>query len=140
MSAHSISSSGLEEGTIEVDCVSLDDYFKNHNHKIDFIKIDVEGFDGNVIQGGQKILSESKNLNILTEFHSKLLKNSDMSPKEFIELIEKNKFVIYDTADDEIIITDFLKLSKKFDKEKYYNTDLFCTRLENLPSLIPENS
>ncbi len=135
MAGHRISNSDSQENTIIIDCVSLDDYFKNHYQKIDFIKIDAEGFDGNVIQGGQKIFTESKNLNMLTEFHSALLKNSDMSPKQFIELIEKNNFIIYDSRDDKFLATNFQELSKKFDDDKYYLTDLFCTRLEKLPKL-----
>jgi FkbM family methyltransferase len=135
MAGHRISNSDSQENTIIIDSVSLDDYFKNHDRKIDFIKIDTEGFDGNVIQGMKKIFAKSKNLNMLTEFHSALLKNSDMSPKQFIELIEKNNFTIYDSRDDKFLATNFYELSKKFDDEKYYLTDLFCTHLEKLPKL-----
>ena len=135
MAGHRISNLDLDETTIKIDCVSLDDYFKNNMHNIDFIKTDAEGFDGNVIQGAQKILLESKNLNMLTEFHSKLLKNSDISPKEFIELIKKCTFTIYEIMDDKFIETTFVKLSEKFNDETYYLTDLFCTHLENLPIL-----
>jgi FkbM family methyltransferase len=135
MAGHKISNSDSQENTIIIDGVSLDDYFKNHDQKIDFVKIDTEGFDGNVIQGGQKTFAKSKNLNMITEFHSALLKNSDMSPKQFIELIEKNNFTIYDSIDDKFLATNFYELSKKFDDEKYYLTDLFCTHLEKLPEL-----
>ena len=125
----------MDETTIEIDCISLDDYFKNNIHKIDFIKRDAECFDGNVIQWAQKILLELKNLNMLTEFHSKLLKNSDIAPKEFIELIKKFTFTIYEIMDDKFIETTFVKLSEKFNDDAYYLTDLFCTSLENLPTI-----
>ena len=72
---------------------------------------------------------------MLTEFHSKLLKNSDIAPKEFIELIKKFTFTIYEIMDDKFIETTFVKLSEKFNDDAYYLTDLFCTSLENLPTI-----
>ena len=35
--------------TIDVDVISLDEYFKNYNRRIDFIKMDVEGFLNSVL-------------------------------------------------------------------------------------------
>jgi FkbM family methyltransferase len=52
----------------DVDCVTLDDYFKD---RVNFIKIDVEGFEGHVLRGARKILETQK-------------------PKLYIELSDRN--------------------------------------------------
>lgn len=52
--------------------ISLDQFFENHpTETIDFIKIDTDGFDYNVLLGSKNILSNSEVLGILieTQFH-----------------------------------------------------------------------
>jgi hypothetical protein len=47
-------------------CVSLDEYFKDK--KIDFIKIDVEGGEWDVLHGAKKLMKD-KNIIFQVEFH-----------------------------------------------------------------------
>ena len=56
---------------IEVDFIRLDEYCQKHQiHQIDFIKIDVEGFEMNVFEGAKKYLSQNKIHIIQFEFGS----------------------------------------------------------------------
>jgi FkbM family methyltransferase len=51
---------------IEIDAIRLDDYFKDYNGKIDFIKMDIQGAEGGAIQGMRSLLKKSKNVKIVT--------------------------------------------------------------------------
>ena len=70
--------------TIPIESIRLDDYFKNLNltNKINFVKIDVEGAEFNVLSGMDNILKQSKNLKLFTEFASDLIEESGIEPKK----------------------------------------------------------
>ncbi len=53
-------------GAIEIETISLDEFF-NDDEKIDLIKMDAEGAEGLIIEGGRKILAR-KNIRIIMEF------------------------------------------------------------------------
>lgn len=60
-----------DDGELEVDVVSLDDYVGQKSIKrVDIIKIDVEGFGGNVLRGATNLLSNYRPI-IVMEFHSR---------------------------------------------------------------------
>lgn len=73
---------------VEVD--SLDNMFKDI--EINLIRMDVEGYEYQVLMGAKKILKKSDNLKILMEIHPNKL--SIRQKKEMIELLRKNNFKI----------------------------------------------
>src|SRR5690606_18164169 len=52
---------------ISIEAVSIDDYFGT-NQKVDFIKIDIQGFEMQAIQGMTKTLEANPNVKIISEF------------------------------------------------------------------------
>jgi FkbM family methyltransferase len=83
----------------------LDDFVKKHNIKrVDLIKIDVEGAEVEVIQGGEKLL-EQKNLNLIIDIH-------DINKKKLYHLLNKQDFELYKFKHgktERIYEDDFLK-------------------------------
>lgn len=65
---------GVPRKEIMVPVVSLDDYCEQHNIWPDFLKIDVEGHEEQVLLGAHKVLDRVQRL--VMEFHSEILKNS----------------------------------------------------------------
>lgn len=60
----------------------------NFDHSnIDMIKIDVEGNEMKVLRGAKKVLEQSKNLKILTEFSTDMIKSSGEDPRELLQLL-----------------------------------------------------
>lgn len=53
---------------IEVESIKLDDYFKNYNGEINFIKMDIQGAEGGALQGMFELLKKNKNIKIVSEF------------------------------------------------------------------------
>jgi FkbM family methyltransferase len=76
---HSLINSENIQKTITVDTITLDDYFKNITISIDLVKIDVEGAEDFVINGGLNFFQIFKPKYVITEFEL----NSKTQDKSF---------------------------------------------------------
>lgn len=102
--------------TIKVEC--LDDWIiKNKIKKIDLIKIDVEGFETNVVKGGLTILKKMHPI-LFIEVDDNNLKKVESSAKELIALIEELGYDITNANDN----------SKVSSKDNFTNChfDIIC--------------
>ena len=77
----------------EVDCLSIDDYFKKEE-AIDFIKIDIQGYDYYALKGMARTIKRSKNVRILGEFWPYGLKRASVDPLEYLGLLRELGFHI----------------------------------------------
>ena len=111
----------------EIECVAIDDLIPEH--KVDFIKIDIQGYEYFAFKGMQKIFDANKNLRIITEFYPLGLHNAKINPFDFFELLWKNNFIVYKTEND--ICTEFTKTDiEKYTsvKDEYTFVDLFIEK------------
>jgi FkbM family methyltransferase len=79
---------------IEVACIRLDDYFEN-NKKIEFIKMDIQGFEYRAFGGMQEIIIRNNHIKILFEFWPYGLRAAGSDPKKLIELLKEAGFELY---------------------------------------------
>lgn len=112
---------------IEVETIRLDDYFGTYNGKINFIKIDIQGSEGGVIQGMSSVLGKNKELKIMTEFWPIGIKRFGMEPTEYIKLLQGHYFRIYYINREPVNITQLLDA---YTPEKDNYTNLFCIKEE----------
>lgn len=96
---HRIYNLGEGRKKIEIESVSLDDFFVGQEEKIDFIKIDVEGAEMAVLEGMRHILKCNRNIKIIIEFKPFILKKSHFDPNEFLKILLNVGFKIYLIAD-----------------------------------------
>jgi FkbM family methyltransferase len=69
-----------------IEFVTLDDYFSTLNlDVVDFIKIDVDGYDFEVIKGGAKIFQKYKPM-VMAEICNKVLKQRGVDVKQYLNL------------------------------------------------------
>jgi len=84
---------------VEVEAVSIDDYLSarpgNGPDHIDFIKIDIQGFEMQAIRGMAKTLATNENIKLLSEFWPYGLKQAGSSPTEYFEFLSANGFTCY---------------------------------------------
>lgn len=115
---------------IEIEAIRLDDYFKNYDGKIDFIKIDTEGAEEQAIQSMFNLLKKNKTVKILTEFFPIGLKGSDIDPAEYLKTLLKLGFKLYhiNELEKRIEPASIPKLLETYTPEKQNNTNLFCVR------------
>lgn len=76
---------------------TLDHYFYEKNIKIDFLKIDVEGAEFNVLKGGEKLLGDSqlKPKYIIVELNEENQHTYGIKPIDIINFLEKLSYDCY---------------------------------------------
>ena len=111
----------------EIECVAMDDFIPNH--KVDFIKIDIQGFEYFAFKGMKEIFNANDNLKIITEFYPLGLYNAKIKASDFLELLWENGFIVYKTENE--IMREFLKSDiEKYTavKDEYTFVDLFIEK------------
>ena len=106
------------EYTIEVPVISLDSRHKDD--KIDFIKIDIEGYEYEAFLGMRKIIQNNPQIIILMEFAPEYIRRAGSDPIEFlkqireagltIKKIDENSAQLFDIEDDKIVNEDSVNL------------------------------
>ena len=96
----------------KVKVITLDLFFKEISTPIDLLKIDVEGFDLQVILGARELLQKGLIKNIIFEYHHELLINRvklSEEAKQIIELFELNQYEIKRFAAHDYLVQKKLK-------------------------------
>jgi|GEM_PF-492976 len=74
-----------------IESVSLDDYFPTGG-KVDFIKMDIQGFEPRVWQGMKRLVAENPGLVVVSEFYPEGLRRAGSDPDAYLELIRSFGF------------------------------------------------
>lgn len=93
---HRIYNSHDGRKSFEIEAIRLDDYFKDYDGKIDFIKMDIQGAEGWAIQGMLNLLKKNKTVKIVSEFWPIGLKRSGIEPDEYLKLLIELGFKLYE--------------------------------------------
>ena len=111
--------------SIEIETVRLDDYFNNYAGKVDFIKMDIQGAEPAALEG-MNCLLEKKHSKILTEFWPGGLIQFGIQPDEYLNLLIRKGFKLYDLNEDEKIIEPIIN-NNSFLMERL-ETNLLCIK------------
>jgi FkbM family methyltransferase len=96
LGAHSVVNFGNSNKTVEIRSTSLDSYFKKRgNTRVDFMKIDIEGWEEMALLGAEEILSLNKEILIVLEFNPNAMKELNKEPGKFLEKIRSMGFIMY---------------------------------------------
>ncbi|MFN8255584.1 MAG: FkbM family methyltransferase [Bacteroidales bacterium] len=118
---------------IDVQVIKADDYFKDK--PLDFVRMDVEGFETDIIKGMHEILSRpGKPAGLFIEVHSELLHRRNSSAGEFVKHLagygyEVEKAFYRGRADNQVSSTAELLNHKNL--EKGYWEAFFSMKTDN---------
>ena len=131
LGGHRLYSSAEGNKFVEVQTTKLDDFFKDKPKKVNFIKLDIEGFEYVALKGMRQLIKKNNDIVIMTEFLPSGLQDFGLEPKDYISLLKKHKFII-SFVDYEISsirkITDkeLLGIAKKTMRNQYIT--LCCSK------------
>lgn len=80
---------------IEVEMVSLDDYFLKNSITPTFLKIDIQGFEYPAMKGMEDTLKKIPHLTVTSEFWPAGIEMTQNNPKEYLELFTKHGYKIH---------------------------------------------
>jgi len=125
---HSLINAIEDRTSIEIESIRIDDHFKNK--KIDFIKIDIEGFEFEAIKGMSELLKKLSTVKIMTEFNPYLLEKSEIQPEEYLKLLKNLGFTIYnlDKKKKMIVPINFVDFLHAYSPKKRDSTNLLCIK------------
>ncbi len=93
---HSIHEYSYCNRSTEVETIRLDDYFKDQDNGINFIKMDIVGAEFEAIGGMPLLLQRNNKLKIVTEFQSRVIKESGRNILDLPSLLMEYGFKLYD--------------------------------------------
>jgi FkbM family methyltransferase len=113
-----------DNNKINVKVTSLDKYFEKleAHQNIHFIKIDVEGYEMQVLKGSTQILKQKKP-KLFIEISDPLLRNQGSSAEQIIRFLQKLGYILYDTTTNKEVFS-FTDLSPNC-------KDIYCKTLYN---------
>ena len=116
---------GDTKESIDVESITIDEYFKENDELINFIKIDSEGSEVKIVNGMKQFLSRNKELVMMTEFFPFLIKKSGDEPNQYLKSLEKSGFNLYN-------ILDKNEKTNKINSENFLENEInseYCTNL-----------
>lgn len=121
------------EKKIQVDCTTLDAYFAKSNHKIDFIKMDIQGAEVKALQGMSKILRNNKDVILTIEFWPYGYSHAGSNTKELLDILMMNKFHLYNIgrnkASKKLVPISLENLLKNYHENNLKEmTNILCIR------------
>lgn len=123
MGDHRIYDSGDNREVVEIETIRLDDYFRDYNGRIDFIKMDIQGAEERAIQGMNSLLERFKNFKIVMEFCPAMIKKFGTEPEDLLKLFLNQGFKLYNIDEEEKKIRpdDFAELLERYTGDRYTN-------------------
>jgi len=80
----------LRDGSVEIETVRLDDFLPTIGiRSVDFIKIDLQGFEGHALQGLERTIRNSSRMILMTEFWPFGLTQAGTDPRGFLDMLEE---------------------------------------------------
>jgi FkbM family methyltransferase len=84
-----------DRGEIDVITIRLDDFLGINERNLDVMKLDIEGSELKALLGSTRVLQESPNLIIFTEFSTTWLKRGGSSPEDYLKTLLNYGFHIH---------------------------------------------
>ncbi len=118
---HRIYNSLDSRPAIEIELISLDEFFKNQEHPIDLIKMDIQGAEMAALLGMNKILERNPNLKMIIEFWPFGLEKFGYSLAEFLNHIQNLSYRLQLITDEGLEAIEKDALIKLCEKQEFVN-------------------
>jgi FkbM family methyltransferase len=117
--------------SVAVENVRLDDYFKDRDPRVDFIKMDIQGAEWAALQGMAELLGKNRKVKMITEFEPVSLKGFGVEPSDYLKLLCANGFSLYEVNENkkEVLPVSIPYLLETYTHDELQEyTNLLCVR------------
>jgi FkbM family methyltransferase len=125
-----------ERVCVQVNCITLDEFCSKNFIEPNIIKMDIQGSEMLALQGMKKILNESKDLVLFTEFWPQGMIATGESPEEFLTKLLDHGFSIFEINGIKNRIdrksNEQLLQTNKGNSYQYVETNLLCLKNKSL--------
>lgn len=106
---------------IEIDAVSIDEYMAGT--RVDFIKMDIQGFEMEAMKGMKETLKKNPNVKMISEFWPYGLKKAGSSVRDYFTLLKELDFKIEILKENKLEVLTLEKVLQlePLDEEHYFN-------------------
>ena len=116
--------------SMKIKATSIDDYFANINHSIDFIKMDIQGAEGLALQGMEKTIRKNKGIILNIEFWPFGLEKSAFGSLNFLNALVRCGLVFYDLNNKRLSQANREEFVKVYKPETKAFTNLICSHAD----------
>lgn len=113
---------------VEVEMVSLDDYFSGYDRPIGLVKMDVQGAEGGVFAGMGKLMDRNRSMKLAFEFWPAGMRLYGTDPEALLNELRSRGFIFFDTSDAMVGGKAVLKEVSIEDLLRSHGTDVFAKR------------
>jgi FkbM family methyltransferase len=118
---------------VEVDGVSLDEFFGKTSPKVDLIKIDAEGSEAMIFKGMKHLLAANPQIEIIFEFLPRSIQVGGDDPESFLKSIEEQGFNLYEISGSRKLVR-----RRPVDLAQVVSCEIFATRKSPAELGVPE--
>ncbi len=128
---HQLYDAGDARTCVRVKTTSIDAYFQRQDIPIDFIKMDIQGWEPAAIEGMKELLVANHHLVLVTEFWPQGMVAAGHDPGTFISSLVELGFKIFqcDENRSSICPVDIDEIVRVHDAESGSGTNLICCRV-----------
>jgi len=130
---------GTEREFVEVEAVSLDDYFAGDDRPIDFIKIDTQGAEGVIFEGLTGIVKANKDLRIAIEWWPSAVQDMGYDAEKLLTMVSSLGFHFYELGwlggPKALRKYSAEEVKQRFNVENNASTNMILTRTDG-PEII----
>lgn len=111
------------DAVLEIDAVSIDEYLKGKEQKVQLIKMDIQGFEMQAVQGMKDTLINNPGLKIISEFWPYGLRKAGSSALAYFEFLQQNGFEVQLLKNKtlETLSTEKVKALNDLGEATYFN-------------------
>lgn len=134
--AASLNPNSVEQENFEVKVRTVDNWlFENKIINIDFVKIDVEGLEYEVLQGAREIFNQKIKPILCIEYSEEVEKKTDLMQLYFF-LLKDLRYQIFKSIKGKGQISKLIRILNKNDLP--FHDNIYCLQEEHLRNLSPE--
>ena len=107
---------------IRIPCVSIDD-FVGGKFKVDFIKMDIQGYEYYALMGMEKTLEQNRSIQLIMELWPYGLQLSNTSFKDYLDFFDKHGLELFRMHGSDLVRFEKGELvdGKSYDEAYYFN-------------------